>query len=53
MKATKRWIGNEIFGIDVVENGESKVHLVMKNKHKFRKDGSLTQEAARFYTYTQ
>ena len=49
MKATKRWSRNETFEINVVENCESKAHLMMKNTHKLRKVGSLIQEAARFY----
>ena len=53
MKATKRWIKNEIFGVGVVENGESKVHLVMKNTRRLREDGFLIEEAPSFYTYTK
>tara|TARA_B100000787_G_C16177337_1_gene289796 strand:+ start:1522 stop:1683 length:162 start_codon:yes stop_codon:yes gene_type:complete len=53
MKVAKRWIRNKIFKIDAVENGEGKVHLVMKNTYRLRKNGSLTQEAAGFYVYTK
>ena len=44
---------DEGFEIDVVENGENKLHLVIKNTHILRKDGSLTQEAAMFYAYNK
>ena len=53
MKDAKRWNRNESFEIDVVENGENKLHLVLKNTHILRKDGSLTQEAAMFYAYNK
>ena len=53
MKAYKRWTQNKSFGIDVVGNGEGKVHLVMKNTHILRKDGSLTHEVATCYTYNK